>query len=130
MGGCAHKPAPRQTGPARRPNPPGAAAQAPEGVVKAYLRALDDKDYQAAYDRLTSQSRFRNGFDEFRKSAQQGAFAYDFDRITVESPGAGQAAVSVGIAEDVGFQRFMLRREAGQWRVVFFSGSPWAPESE
>lgn len=124
-GGCARKPPP----PAKPPRPT-TGARAPEDVVKAYLMALEDKDYQAAYEQLTSDSRSTRSFDEFRRAAKQWGPLYDLERIEVEELGPDRVRVSVQLAEDPAVQSFLLKREDKQWRIVFRSGSPAAPTAE
>jgi len=99
-------------------------------VVKAYLTALEDKDYRAAYERLTSESRSMHSFDEFRRAAEQAGPIYDLERMEAEELGPDRMQVSVGLAEDPAFQSVVLKREDKQWRIVFYSGSPAAPTAE
>ena len=123
-GGCARKP----TQPARPARP--TAVRAPKEVVQAYLEALEEGNYRAAYEELTSKSRSMHSFDAFRRAAEQGGPVYDLDRMEVESLSADEVQVSVGIAEDPAVQSFVLEREDRQWRIVFHSGSPAAPNAD
>jgi hypothetical protein len=124
--GCSRKPSPP-------PEPPTRDARAPADVVKAYLEALESKQYRVAYQALTADSRSRHSLAEFERAAGEPGPVYDLDRVdVVESQGAGpeEAHVSVGIAEDPAVQTFTLKREDQAWRIVFKSGSPATPSPQ
>jgi hypothetical protein len=124
--GCSRKPAPP-------PKPPTRDTRAPGDVVKAYLNALESKQYRDAYQALTADSRSRHSLAEFERAAGEAGPVYDLDRIEVhvaDVAGPEEAHVSVGIAEDPAVQTFTLRREDQAWRIVFKSGSPAAPNPQ
>jgi hypothetical protein len=122
-GGCARKPPPP-------PKQPTVAAPGPKEVVTAYLAALEGKDYRAAYEHLTSESRSMRSFDEFQTAAKQWGPIYDLERMEEEALGPDKAQVSVQLAEDPAVQAFLLKREDKRWRIVFKGGLPAAPTPE
>lgn len=101
----------------------------PEGVVQRYLLALEDEEYQEAYDYLTSDLRERCSLADFVRSAPStrvrgnqvtledtqtfGDSALVTARITVFRPGDPFSP------SEYSYDRtYQLEREAGQWRMA------------
>lgn len=108
----------------------------PEGVVQRYLIALDDEEYQRAYDYLSSDVQRRCSLDEFLRSASTTAArehrmtledtrilddsALVTARVTVFDPG-----VPFGRSEYSYDRTFQLKLEEGRWRLTWPGRFTW-----
>jgi hypothetical protein len=126
-------PAPRRPAtPAPAPAPkPQAAAATPRDAVVRYVGALYKKDFQAAYELLSTQSRQVHPYDEFAQLAQSGGTTSLDVSGAQEGPETnGRVVVSVPVEEDPAEAGFTTVKEAGGWKVVYIGGAPWFPYPE
>jgi hypothetical protein len=100
----------------------------PEATVQAYLVAMADGDYGAAFDQLAEDSDC--GFEDFAFEYRQGSLEAVLTHTEVDG---AEAVVSVEVTDRYGEGPFdssgyshtetlLLRNEGGEWRLT---GSPW-----
>jgi hypothetical protein len=122
---AARPPAP----PAPGPSPPKPTQEgSPREVVVTYLDALERRDFQAAYDRLSRASQTAHSYDEFVSlSEESGLPSYDLSAAE-EKPGeGGWVTLMVPLVEDVAQAGFTTVKEDGAWKVIFIGGTPGFP---
>ena len=116
--------------PAPPPKPRAAAATPREAVVR-YVGALYKKDFQAAYELLSTQSKQVHPYDEFAQLAESGGAASLDVAGAQEGPETnGRVVVSVPVEEDPAEAGFTTVKEADGWKVVYIGGAPWFPYPE
>lgn len=111
------------------------ASGSPEGAVQGYLRALDEDDFQAAYDALSPELRERCAIEDMFGGNRSGRWRLDDRRITLEETRTLEETtfVTVRMAEYRGGgpfssyeydfeETFTLRRFDDGWRFTEF---PW-----
>jgi hypothetical protein len=119
------KPAAPLPPPQPRPAVPQASAR---DVVVAYLEALYRKDYRAAYDHLSADSRRAHPYHEYLDLCERGEITdFDVEAAYEKHTGAGATVIAVPLAEDPAEAGFVAVREGGEWKVVFIQGVPWFP---
>jgi hypothetical protein len=112
------------------PNPQLGAATPREAVVR-YVEALYKKDFQAAYDLLSAESRQVHSYQEFRQRAEAGgATSLDLAAAREGEETSGRVVVSVPVVEDPAEAAFTTVREGGGWKVMYIGGAPWFPYPE
>ena len=107
----------------------------PEAAVQAYLRALDEDDFQTAYDLLSSELQSRCSIEDMFGGNRSGWWRLHGRRITLEDTRAFDETtfVTVKIARSSGGglfgpseysfeESFALRQFDGHWK---FSQNPW-----
>ena len=115
------------------PPPPPPAATLPKteeakDAVVAYLKALGDGRYRAAYKLLSEESRAAHSYEQFATQARRVHISYDLAAIThLRRRDAGHVTITVPQAEDPAPGAFETVWEDGQWRVIFLGGNPWFP---
>jgi hypothetical protein len=121
---------PAPPAPAPRPKPQAAAATPREAVVR-YVDALYEKDFRAAYELLSTESRQVHPYDEFAQLAESGGSTSLDVAGAQEGPETnGRVVVSVPVEEDPAEAGFTTVKEAGGWKVVYIGGAPWFPYPE
>ncbi len=119
-------PAPAPTG--AKPQP---AAASPRAAVSLYVGALYKKDFRAAYELLSIESRQVHPYDEFAKLAESGgAASLDLAGARESAEADGRVIVAVPVEEDPAEASFTTVRQEGGWRVVYIGGAPWFPYPE
>ena len=141
LGGCRNpfispRPAPPAYGPTgREPGvPPPSTGTGDTGVqmvqtVTAYITALKDGKYAAAYDMLSNGSQTLHTRAAFEQKGKKGMPLYDF-RTAKATVTGDTAMVEIRQLEDPATHGFSLVREGGSWRVVYRGGIPGAPTPE
>jgi hypothetical protein len=123
-------------GPAVPPPPPPPApapepettAVTPEGAVVLYIDALYRKDFEEAYEHLSSESRRAHSYEEFLERAETGeATNYDLEAAQAGEQVDERVIVTVPLVEDPASGGFTTIKEDGEWKVVFIGGEPWFP---
>ena len=116
--------------PAPAPEPEITAAT-PAGAVVLYIDALYRKDFEEAYEHLSSESRRAYSYEEFLERAETGeATNYDLEAAEAGEQVDGRVTVTVPLVEDPASAGFTTITEDGQWKVVFIGGEPWFPYPE
>jgi len=114
--------------PAPEPTPPPAAAETPVEAVVAYLEAIYQKDFAAAYEHLSAPSREEHPYHEFLQLCDKGeATNFDLASATAGPPEDGRVMVTVHMVEDPAEWGFPTVKEGEGWKVVFIGGAPWFP---
>ncbi len=111
------------------------APGSPEAAVQAYLRALDEEDFQAAYDLLSPELQSRCSTGDMFGRRVSNRWQLEEKRITLESAQTIEETtfVTVRVAElrggglfgpsEYAFEvSFALRQFDGHWK---FSQNPW-----
>jgi len=137
--GCSRQPPPQLT----PTSPPGAlqtpdeetpeeAQAAAREAVADYLRALYAQQYKQAYDGLSAASKEHHSQEAFAAAAKEGQVVYDLDMIEVKQLEDGAAYVIVALQEEEepGNKSFEVKKESGQWKIVYIEGSPFFPYGE
>ncbi len=123
----------------RRPSPPTPAtpdkpqptASTPREAATRYVRALYDRDFEAAYGLLSTQSKQVHSLDEFARLAESGGSAsLDLSSVQESPESNGRVVVSVPVEEDPAEASFTTVKEADGWKVVYIGGAPWFPYPE
>jgi hypothetical protein len=96
-------------------------------TVTAYIHALEEGKYTAAYALLSHKSQQRHSLANFERLGKQGMPSFDLKTIQATVTGH-QALVSVGFLEDANTAGFHLTREADGWKVLYRGGSPGMPD--
>lgn len=127
-------PLPTQTTPSKlqpRPTKEATAALRRQAVdtVTAYLTALGEHQYDAAFALLSQASQAHTTQASFEEQAQQGMPLYDLSTAKASMQG-NTARVDVQQLEDPATHGFQLTRERGVWKVVYRGGIPGQPYSE
>jgi hypothetical protein len=123
-------PPPPAPSPAPPPVPDGAATT-PEEAVVLYVDALYRKDFEEAYERLSSESREAHSYEEFLERAETGeATNYDLGAAEAGEEIDGRVIVTVPLVEDPASGGFTTVKEDGDWKVIFIGGEPWFPYPE
>ncbi|HUU53386.1 MAG TPA: hypothetical protein VMY87_00570 [Armatimonadota bacterium] len=106
-------------------------AATPVEAVVLYVEALYRKDYEAAYEGLSSASQRAHPYEQFLERAETGQ-ATNFDLAAAEAGEevGGRVTVTVPLVEDPAEAGFTTMREGGKWKVVFIGGEPWFPYAE
>jgi hypothetical protein len=131
----------RYSGPRPRPSPapplpapapePEEEVGTPEKAVVLYVDALYRKDFEVAYERLSSESREAHSYQEFVERAETGeATNYDLEAAEAGEEVDGRVIVTVPLVEDPASGGFTTVEEDGEWKVVFIGGEPWFPYPE
>jgi hypothetical protein len=96
-------------------------------TVIAYVKALDRKDFHAAYDLLSQASREQHTYAQFAQQGNSGITQLDLSTAAADDSD-GNMVVSMQLAEDPGSHGFYLVREGGHWKIVYRGGSPGMPQ--
>lgn len=109
--------------------------QRPEGVVQAYLQAVFDRDWPAAYDHLSEETMERCPLSALRVAWVPDGFTAHLDDVRVTGDSAEVRVVLRETGPDVPgalfeappdfTESFALVREDGAWRLA---GEPWPLE--
>ena len=127
-------PSPRK--PAAPPPPAGGtkpqlAAATPREAVARYVGALYKKDFRAAYELLSVESRQVHPYDEFAQLAESGgATSLDLAGAREGTETDGRVVVTVPVEEDPAEAGFATVKQEGGWRIVYIGGAPWFPYPE
>ena len=120
--------------PPPRPQPEPPPPSTPQAVVVAYIQALEQRDFPAAYRHLSARSRELHPYQGFAAQCEKGAGpTYDLTAARLLPPtapqpaGEDQATVIVPLLEDPAEPSFTTVREDAAWKVVFIGGLPWSP---
>lgn len=116
-------PAPPAPPASPRPQP-----SSPTQVVRAYLTALEKKDFRAAYSHLSKESQQAHPYQEFASAAEKsGVPSYDLAGGE-EKPGEeGRVTVTLPLTDDPAEAGFTMVKEGEAWKVVFIGGAPAFP---
>jgi len=98
-------------------------------TVTAYITALNEHNFTAAYDLLSRDSQNLHDRADFEQQGKQGMPLYDLKTATATVHGQ-EAAVKVQLVEDPGTNSFHLQREDEHWKVVYRGGGPGMPYAE
>ncbi len=123
---------PRPQPPLPPPPPPApeptVTAATPKEAVILYVDALYRKDFEMAYQRLSSGSRKAHSYEEFLRRAETGeATNFDLEAAEAGEEVDGCVIVNVPLVEDPASAGFTTVREEGDWKVVYVGGEPWFP---
>ncbi len=116
--------------PPPRPAPPEQRPQAtgPAEAVVAYLEALSDRDFRAAYEYLSAESRAAHPYDEFIALCEESKGpSLDLGSASEHPAEGDRVTVIVSMLWDPAEASFTTEQEGGAWRVVFIKGKPWFP---
>ena len=119
-------PAPPPVAPHPPAPPPVADEEQANAVVTAYLTALRQSRYDAAYDMLSQDSQGMHPRANFAAEGKQGMPRYDLTSLTATVTG-DRALVAVKLDEEPGSGGFTLVRERREWKVVYRGGRPGQP---
>jgi len=110
------------------PVTPHVGAATPKEAVVDYVQALDQKDYRAAWDDLSTESQEAHPYSEFVDRAETGQ-STDLDLAAAREGEEhnGQVIVTVPLVEDPAEAAFTTVKEDGGWKVVYIGGEPWFP---
>ena len=107
-------------------SPPRPAS--PTEVVVAYLQALEQGDFRAAYDHLSSESQRAHPYQSFVEQCESGSGTeFELSAATETPAENGRVVVTLPLAQDPAEGSFTTVEETGGWRVVFIGGAPWFP---
>ncbi|UCC68616.1 MAG: DUF4878 domain-containing protein [Armatimonadota bacterium] len=115
--------------PPRPPTPqPQPQASTPSEAVVAYLEALSNADFGAAYEYLSSESRAAHPYEEFAALCKESKGpSLDIGSAAEHRADSDRVTVTVSMLWDPAEASFTTVREDGAWRVVFIEGKPWFP---
>ena len=120
-----HTPVSPGTAPSSVTAPEGEAAA--EHTVEAYLTALREGRYAAAYDMLSKASQGLHSRADFEQTGKKGMPHYDLTTVHAVITG-DSAVVGVRLEEDPASHGFHLVRESGAWKFVYRGGIPGSPD--
>ncbi|MFB3881809.1 MAG: hypothetical protein ACE149_11130 [Armatimonadota bacterium] len=117
------------------PAPPAPASPAgpatPTAAAIGYVEALYQKDYQKAYELLSTRSQAAHPYNDFVQRAERGGSAnLDLEAAKAGEEVNGSVTVTVPMVEDPAEASFTVVREADGWRVVYLGGAPMFPYPE
>ena len=98
-------------------------------AVIAYLTALKNGKYPAAYEMLSRDSKDAHSSSDFERQGRQGMPPFDLDSAKVIDSGK-ETVVQVTLIEDPSSHGFYLVREDDAWKIVYRGGIPTQPYAE